>query len=122
MRLDGNFLAIASHDNFVYIYAVTENGRKYSRVGKCTVSTRLHINPCFTVYDLNSYKMELLNYLFRVLKAISWPLSQVLHYNIICIMFKKKQKNNLIVVYYSAYVILFLEVCLLNYINLTVTK
>nr|XP_020509148.1 echinoderm microtubule-associated protein-like 2 isoform X1 [Labrus bergylta] len=33
---DGNFLAVASHDNFVYIYAVTENGRKYSRVGKCT--------------------------------------------------------------------------------------
>lgn len=38
---DGNFLAVASHDNFVYIYAVTENGRKYSRVGKCTVSARL---------------------------------------------------------------------------------
>uniref|UniRef100_A0A665TWS9 EMAP like 2 n=1 Tax=Echeneis naucrates TaxID=173247 RepID=A0A665TWS9_ECHNA len=33
---DGNFLAVASHDNFVYIYSVTENGRKYSRVGKCT--------------------------------------------------------------------------------------
>lgn len=38
--LDGNFLAVASHDNFVYIYAVTENGRKYSRVGKCTVRIR----------------------------------------------------------------------------------
>lgn len=36
MSADGNFLAVASHDNFVYIYAVTENGRKYSRVGKCT--------------------------------------------------------------------------------------
>ncbi|XP_036005559.1 echinoderm microtubule-associated protein-like 2 isoform X2 [Fundulus heteroclitus] len=33
---DGNFLAVASHDNFVYIYAVSENGKKYSRVGKCT--------------------------------------------------------------------------------------
>uniref|UniRef100_A0A8C2ZIF0 EMAP like 2 n=1 Tax=Cyclopterus lumpus TaxID=8103 RepID=A0A8C2ZIF0_CYCLU len=33
---DGNFLAVASHDNFVYIYAVMESGRKYSRVGKCT--------------------------------------------------------------------------------------
>ncbi|KAM8833859.1 echinoderm microtubule-associated protein-like 1 isoform 3-T6 [Synchiropus picturatus] len=32
---DGNFLAIGSHDNYIYIYAVTENGRKYSRVGKC---------------------------------------------------------------------------------------
>lgn len=38
---DGNFLALASHDNFVYIYAVTENGRKYSRVGKCAVSAHL---------------------------------------------------------------------------------
>ncbi|KAK3531828.1 hypothetical protein QTP70_029719 [Hemibagrus guttatus] len=33
---DGAYLAVGSHDNFVYIYAVTENGRKYSRVSKCT--------------------------------------------------------------------------------------
>ncbi|XP_041090623.1 echinoderm microtubule-associated protein-like 2 isoform X1 [Polyodon spathula] len=33
---DGNYLAVGSHDNFIYIYAVTENGKKYSRVGKCT--------------------------------------------------------------------------------------
>lgn len=33
---DGNFLAIGSHDDYIYIYAVTENGRKYSRVGKCS--------------------------------------------------------------------------------------
>ncbi|XP_027855245.1 echinoderm microtubule-associated protein-like 2 isoform X2 [Xiphophorus couchianus] len=33
---DGNFLAVASHDNFVYIYAVSESGKKYSRVGRCT--------------------------------------------------------------------------------------
>lgn len=35
---DGAYLAVGSHDNFVYIYAVTENGRKYSRISKCTVS------------------------------------------------------------------------------------
>uniref|UniRef100_A0A4W4HCH5 HELP domain-containing protein n=1 Tax=Electrophorus electricus TaxID=8005 RepID=A0A4W4HCH5_ELEEL len=33
---DGAYLSVGSHDNFVYIYAVTENGKKYSRVGKCT--------------------------------------------------------------------------------------
>ncbi|XP_058270453.1 echinoderm microtubule-associated protein-like 2 isoform X2 [Hemibagrus wyckioides] len=33
---DGAYLAVGSHDNFVYIYAVTENGKKYSRVSKCT--------------------------------------------------------------------------------------
>ncbi|MGH0114994.1 UNVERIFIED_CONTAM: hypothetical protein FKN15_065918 [Acipenser sinensis] len=32
---DGNYLAVGSHDNFIYIYTVTENGKKYSRVGKC---------------------------------------------------------------------------------------
>uniref|UniRef100_A0AAR2KGC1 HELP domain-containing protein n=1 Tax=Pygocentrus nattereri TaxID=42514 RepID=A0AAR2KGC1_PYGNA len=34
--IDGAYLAVGSHDNFVYIYAVSEDGRKYSRVGKCT--------------------------------------------------------------------------------------
>ncbi|NXB35477.1 EMAL1 protein, partial [Eulacestoma nigropectus] len=33
---DGNFLAIGSHDNCIYIYGVTENGRKYTRIGKCS--------------------------------------------------------------------------------------
>ncbi|XP_064408711.1 echinoderm microtubule-associated protein-like 2 [Latimeria chalumnae] len=33
---DGNYLAIGSRDNFIYMYGVTENGRKYSRVGKCS--------------------------------------------------------------------------------------
>lgn len=42
---DGNFLAIGSHDNYIYIYAVAENGRKYSRVGKCSVSTCIYAPP-----------------------------------------------------------------------------
>ncbi|KAI6067833.1 Echinoderm microtubule-associated protein-like 1 isoform X5 [Aix galericulata] len=33
---DGNFLAIGSHDNCIYIYGVNENGRKYTRIGKCS--------------------------------------------------------------------------------------
>uniref|UniRef100_A0ABM5FBG5 Echinoderm microtubule-associated protein-like 1 isoform X1 n=1 Tax=Pogona vitticeps TaxID=103695 RepID=A0ABM5FBG5_9SAUR len=33
---DGNFLAIGSHDNCIYIYSVNDNGRKYSRIGKCS--------------------------------------------------------------------------------------
>ncbi|XP_069493922.1 echinoderm microtubule-associated protein-like 1 isoform X4 [Ambystoma mexicanum] len=33
---DGNFLAIGSHDNYIYIYGVSDNGRKYTRVGKCS--------------------------------------------------------------------------------------
>ncbi|XP_071835034.1 77 kDa echinoderm microtubule-associated protein-like isoform X2 [Apostichopus japonicus] len=33
---DGSHLAVASHDNFIYIYAVEEEGRKYTKVGKCS--------------------------------------------------------------------------------------
>lgn len=48
--LDGNFLAIGSHDNYIYVYAVAENGRKYSRVGKCSVSTCIYIPSLILVY------------------------------------------------------------------------
>lgn len=37
---EGNFLAVGSHDNFIYIYNVTDNGRRYSRFGKCNVSPK----------------------------------------------------------------------------------
>ncbi|XP_069750294.1 echinoderm microtubule-associated protein-like 2 isoform X2 [Narcine bancroftii] len=33
---DGNFLAIGSHDNYIYLHAVSEDGHKYSRFGRCT--------------------------------------------------------------------------------------
>uniref|UniRef100_A0A3B5A246 Echinoderm microtubule-associated protein-like 4 n=1 Tax=Stegastes partitus TaxID=144197 RepID=A0A3B5A246_9TELE len=34
--VDGSLLAVGSHDNFIYLYTVSERGRKYSRYGKCT--------------------------------------------------------------------------------------
>ncbi|XP_034040243.1 echinoderm microtubule-associated protein-like 4 isoform X2 [Thalassophryne amazonica] len=34
--VDGTLLAVGSHDNFIYLYIVTEKGRKYSRYGKCS--------------------------------------------------------------------------------------
>ncbi|XP_073409545.1 echinoderm microtubule-associated protein-like 4 isoform X2 [Dendrobates tinctorius] len=34
--IDGALLAVGSHDNFIYLYNVSENGRKYSRYGKCS--------------------------------------------------------------------------------------
>lgn len=37
-NIDGSFLAVGSHDNFIYIYNVTDGGRRYTRFGKCTVS------------------------------------------------------------------------------------
>lgn len=35
---DGTLLAVGSHDNFIYVYSVADQGRKYSRYGKCSVS------------------------------------------------------------------------------------
>ncbi|XP_060943551.1 echinoderm microtubule-associated protein-like 4 [Limanda limanda] len=34
--VDGSLLAVGSHDSFIYLYNVSERGRKYSRYGKCT--------------------------------------------------------------------------------------
>uniref|UniRef100_A0A8D0CVL6 EMAP like 4 n=1 Tax=Sander lucioperca TaxID=283035 RepID=A0A8D0CVL6_SANLU len=34
--VDGTLLAVGSHDNFIYLYNVSERGRKYSRYGKCS--------------------------------------------------------------------------------------
>uniref|UniRef100_A0A8C5A0J8 EMAP like 4 n=1 Tax=Gadus morhua TaxID=8049 RepID=A0A8C5A0J8_GADMO len=34
--VDGALLAVGSHDNFIYLYNVTDKGRKYTRYGKCT--------------------------------------------------------------------------------------
>ncbi|KAK1903671.1 Echinoderm microtubule-associated protein-like 4 [Dissostichus eleginoides] len=34
--VDGALLAVGSHDNLIYLYTVSERGRKYSRYGKCS--------------------------------------------------------------------------------------
>lgn len=34
--VDGSMLAVGSHDNFIYLYNVSERGRRYSRYGKCS--------------------------------------------------------------------------------------
>lgn len=34
--VDGSLLAVGSHDNFIYLYTVSENGRKFSRYNKCS--------------------------------------------------------------------------------------
>lgn len=43
---DGQLLALGSRDNYIYIYQVTDGAKKYTRLGRCSVS-RLPINPVF---------------------------------------------------------------------------
>ncbi|KAL8567806.1 hypothetical protein ACOMHN_009114 [Nucella lapillus] len=33
---DGNYIALGSRDNYTYVYQVSDGGRKYSRVGRCS--------------------------------------------------------------------------------------
>lgn len=35
---DGNMLALASRDNTIYVYQVSDDSTKYNRVGRCVVS------------------------------------------------------------------------------------
>ncbi|XP_029427947.1 echinoderm microtubule-associated protein-like 2 isoform X2 [Rhinatrema bivittatum] len=63
---DGSFLAIGSHDNFVYVYAVTEAGRKYSRVGRCvghsSYITHLDWSADGSCFATNSGDYEILHW------------------------------------------------------------
>ncbi|XP_073923278.1 echinoderm microtubule-associated protein-like 1 isoform X1 [Castor canadensis] len=60
---DGNFLAIGSHDNCIYIYGVGESGRKYTRVGKCSGHSSFithldwSINSQFLVSNSGDYEI-----------------------------------------------------------------
>ncbi|XP_074060678.1 echinoderm microtubule-associated protein-like 4 isoform X1 [Macrotis lagotis] len=63
---DGNFLAVGSHDNFIYLYVVSESGRKYSRYGKCnghsSYITHLDWSPDNKYIMSNSGDYEILHW------------------------------------------------------------
>lgn len=67
--LDGNFLAIGSHDNYIYIYAVTESGRKYSRMGKCSVSTCDYFSTTSTLFLISLHISVIFSFLLCVILA-----------------------------------------------------
>ncbi|KAM8859627.1 echinoderm microtubule-associated protein-like 4 isoform 5-T5 [Spinachia spinachia] len=62
--VDGGLLAVGSHDNFIYLYTVSENGRKFSRYGKCTghssYITHLDWSPDNNLIMSNSGDYEIL--------------------------------------------------------------
>ncbi|XP_058506821.1 echinoderm microtubule-associated protein-like 4 isoform X1 [Solea solea] len=62
--VDGSLLAVGSHDNFIYLYTVSERGRKYSRYGKCTghssYITHLDWSPDNNLIMSNSGDYEIL--------------------------------------------------------------
>ena len=40
---DGKFLALGSRDGILYIYQVSDDSKKYHRMGRCLVSSPFHI-------------------------------------------------------------------------------
>ena len=41
---DGKFLALGSRDGILYIYQVSDDSKKYHRMGRCLVSSPFHIS------------------------------------------------------------------------------
>ncbi|XP_033102726.1 77 kDa echinoderm microtubule-associated protein-like isoform X3 [Anneissia japonica] len=72
---DGNYIAIGSHDNYIYVYAVSENGRKYSKVGKCSghssYVTHLDWSADSTSLQSNSGDYEILFWTAATCKQIT---------------------------------------------------
>nr|XP_039259121.1 echinoderm microtubule-associated protein-like 2 isoform X2 [Styela clava] len=72
---DGNFIAIGSHDNNIYIYAVSENGRKYQKQGKCvghsSYITHVDWSSDSTMLQSNSGDYEVLYWDARTCKQIA---------------------------------------------------
>ena len=48
--VDGLWLACGSRDNNIYVYAVSEGGRKYTKAGKCSVCGWLKIQYIIVYY------------------------------------------------------------------------
>ena len=52
---DGKFLALGSRDGILYIYQVSDDSKKYHRMGRCLVSSPFHI-PLWNIFNLKVAK------------------------------------------------------------------
>lgn len=60
---DGNYLALGSRDNFIYVYQVSENGRKYTKIGRCSVC-RAHMSLQYYLPVVFTYSIMMLSLSF----------------------------------------------------------
>ncbi|UYV78229.1 EML1 [Cordylochernes scorpioides] len=72
---DGKFLAFGSHDNNIYVYQVSDDGTKFSRIGRCTghsnFITHLDWSEDSTYLQSNSADVELLYWNAGVCRQVS---------------------------------------------------
>ena len=51
LYVDGKMLAVGNRDNYIYVYEVSEDGKKYHKVGRCSVSEhKIHIHIYLSTY------------------------------------------------------------------------
>ncbi|GAB6020327.1 Echinoderm microtubule-associated protein-like 5 [Chamberlinius hualienensis] len=74
---DGNYLALGSHDNNIYIYQVEDQCHKYSRVGRCaghsSFVTHLDWSTDGSILRSNSADLELLYWTASTCRQITAP-------------------------------------------------
>lgn len=74
---DGNYLAVGSRDNSIYIHQVSEGGNKYSRLGRCTghssFITHLDWSTCSQYIQSNSGDYEVLFWTVSTCKQQTTP-------------------------------------------------
>ncbi|KAG8183584.1 hypothetical protein JTE90_025141 [Oedothorax gibbosus] len=72
---DGRFLAVGSHDNFIYVYQVDDEYKKYNRIGRCighsSFITHLDWSDDSTYIQTNSGDYELLYWNAGVCRQVS---------------------------------------------------
>lgn len=74
---NGNYLAVGSRDNSIYVYQVSEGGNKYSRLGRCTghssFITHLDWSTCSQYIQSNSGDYEVLYWTASTCKQQTTP-------------------------------------------------
>ncbi|KAF8795097.1 Echinoderm microtubule-associated like protein [Argiope bruennichi] len=72
---DGRFLAVGSHDNYIYVYQVDDEYKKYNRIGRCmghsSFITHLDWSDDSTYIQTNSGDYELLFWNAGVCRQVS---------------------------------------------------
>lgn len=72
---DGRFLAIGSHDNYIYVYQVDDEYKKYNRIGRCmghsSFITHLDWSEDSTYIQTNSGDYEILYWNAGVCRQVS---------------------------------------------------
>ncbi|XP_022645571.1 echinoderm microtubule-associated protein-like 2 isoform X2 [Varroa jacobsoni] len=74
---NGQYLALASRDNFIYVYQVSEDGKKYNRIGRCaghgSATSQLDWSECSTYLQTTNSNYEIVYWNATICRPITNP-------------------------------------------------